>query len=79
MSRMLAFLQWLAPAAILALLPKCPLCLAAYLALFTGVGMSFTTASYLRTGLIVACIGMLLFLLVRVIRRNHARPSRSVT
>jgi len=73
--RVARFFQWFIPTALLAVMPKCPMCLAAYLALFTGTGISFTAASHLRTGLIGVCVCTLLFLLVRLIRRNLLPPS----
>ena len=66
---------WLLPAAGLALLPKCPMCLAAYVALSTGVGLSLTAATYLRTGLIAACVAVLFYTAVRTLR--HARGPRA--
>jgi hypothetical protein len=55
------------PASVLALLPKCPVCVAAYVALATGLGISVTVASYLRTGVIVACVATLLLVIARAI------------
>ena len=43
----------LLPIRLLALLPKCPACLAMYVALGTGISLSFATASRLRITMIV--------------------------
>ena len=52
--RLLSTLGWILPATVLALMPKCPMCVAAYAAAFAGIGLSLSVASYLRTGLIAA-------------------------
>ena len=58
------------PGVMLALIPKCPLCIAAYIAIGTGIGISVSTAAYLRFGLLALCIGSLLFLAVRALRKS---------
>jgi hypothetical protein len=56
---------WIIPGATLALLPKCPACVAAYIALATGVGISFSAATYIRTSLLVASVVVLLYVAAR--------------
>jgi hypothetical protein len=36
-----------------AFLPKCPMCLAAYVALWTGLGLSFAATAYLHWSLLI--------------------------
>ncbi len=50
------------PAAVLAFLPKCPLCITAYLAIGTGLGITVSTAAHLRTLLLVPCVVCLVFM-----------------
>jgi hypothetical protein len=61
------------PVAILAVLPKCPACLAAYVAFGTGIGLSLTAATYLRLLLIVVCLVSLTFFLAKAIRPRVRR------
>lgn len=60
---------WVVPGALLALLPKCPACLAAYVAVGTGVGLSATAAGYLRVSLLALCAGAIGLLTARRARR----------
>lgn len=56
------------PALILALLPKCPACFAAYVALGTGVSVSLAAASFLRTLLVGICMASLVWILASTFR-----------
>ena len=60
---------WAVPSAILVLVPKCPACLAAHVLLWTGFGLSFSTATYLRWVLLFLGVASLLFLMGRRLQR----------
>jgi hypothetical protein len=63
---------WLIPGFILAILPKCPACLAAYVAIGTGLALSAPAAAVLRTTLMVLCIVSLFYLAMRRVARLMA-------
>ena len=63
----------MAPSALVALLPKSPACLAGYLALGTGIGVSVTAAQRVQTAVIVVCVASLFVLAVRL---RLSRPAR---
>jgi hypothetical protein len=56
---------WIVPGAGLALIPKCPGCVAAYVAALTGIGISMPMAAAIRWGLIVLCIVVLTMVAAR--------------
>jgi Flp pilus assembly protein TadB len=63
---------WIVPSVTLALIPKCPACVAAYVAVATGIGISLPTAMYLRAMLVVVCVAALAFVAARRLRRFGA-------
>jgi hypothetical protein len=55
------------------LMPKCPVCLAAYVALWTGLGLSFATAQYVRWSLLLLSATALLYLVGKRIAKRSIR------
>ncbi len=68
---------WIIPSATLALLPKCPACVAMYVALFSGVSVSFASASIVRTSLLVLSLTALFCLALMRLCWLAARNRRS--
>ncbi len=68
--------RWIIPTAILALVPKCPACVVAYVAMATGLGISLSTATSLRALLIALCMSTLYLLTWKRLRatwESHRR------
>ena len=59
----------LVPVTILVLVPKCPACIAGYVLVFTGIGLSLPVASFIRCMLVALCITALLYLMYLYVRR----------
>ena len=58
------------PGAVLVLLPKCPLCLAAWLTAVAGVGVSAAAAAYVRELIVVFWVAAAVLAAARIIRRR---------
>ncbi len=68
-SRFIGLVDWAVPVTVLALVPKCPACVAAYVLLLTGVGVSVPTATAVRWVLMGLGVTLLVVLSVRDGRR----------
>jgi hypothetical protein len=68
-TRMLEVAGWMVPSGVLALLPKCPACIAAYIALGSGIGISVSTATYLRAALVILSLASLTYFAATRVRR----------
>jgi hypothetical protein len=77
-SRVIGLAEWLIPSTILAIMPKCPACVAAYVALATGIGISMPTATFIRYAIGAACVWSLAYLLTRSIRRACMRLAPTI-
>jgi hypothetical protein len=63
-------IQWLFPTTVLVLMPKCPICFAAYVALFTGAGISVSTARWIQILMLVFCLTSLAYVAIAYWRRR---------
>ena len=69
---------WILPGALLALMPKCPMCLAVYVALCTGFTMSCSSAHVIMRMLTALCIGTLALLVVRCVVNCFRNRQQSI-
>jgi hypothetical protein len=70
------FFSWILPSAILVLMPKCPVCLAAYIALGAGIGLSLPSAENLRVGALAFSGAVLSALVIRLAARSQVCRAR---
>ena len=71
--RFAGFVQWALPVTILALVPKCPVCVAGYVLLFTGIGLSLPAAATIRWAIIALCVLALIMLAARALMTRTTR------
>jgi hypothetical protein len=64
--------SWIVPSLALAAIPKCPICLAAYIALFTGCGISLAMADAVRLIMAASCIACLAYLAAKTLSATIA-------
>ena len=74
--RAAGFAGWALPGAALALMPKCPACVAAYVMAGTGIAVSVPAAAWLRSGAIVLCVASLALAAATTVRRHFTRKEK---
>jgi len=67
------------PGIILAILPKCPLCLAAWIAAGTGIGLSAAAASHVRALAIILSLAPSLYAVGRLMKNRLSDRTQSVS
>ena len=78
--RLLNFFGWIVPTAVLALIPKCPVCVAGYAVIGTSVGFSLSAFAQLRLAIIILCLVSLsylgtksvLYVVTRIASKRHS-------
>ncbi len=63
------FAGWVGFGGLFALAPKCPMCLAAYLAMATGIGLSVTAVTRFKAALLILCAVAVGAAITRWVRR----------
>jgi hypothetical protein len=66
------------PGAVLVLLPKCPMCLAAWLTVVTGVGFSAASAAWVRGMLVIFWVAAVALAAAQIVRRRAFRRAAPV-
>jgi hypothetical protein len=61
------------PGTLLLFLPKCPLCLAAWLTVVTGIGISPAAAAWVRELIVVFSVAAVALAAAQIVRRTHLR------
>jgi hypothetical protein len=60
-------MSWIVPSVVLAAMPKCPICVAAYIAILTGCGISVATAGAARGLILSGCLAILSYLAAKTL------------
>jgi hypothetical protein len=60
---------WTLPSVVIVMMPKCPACVAAYVAIATGAGISVSMAAHLRVMVLALCALVLLGLAAKPLLR----------
>ena len=61
------------PGAVLVILPKCPLCMAAWLTVATGLSVSGAAGFWVRHTTVVMCVAAMGLIAAQLIRRRGRR------